>query len=147
MSITNFALDFLDRIGLYYLPENHCLPAYANGTGKQPVKKPENSRKIQPENSRKITAGFRAVPEEENHVVVSVWESTSARATALTETEIHQLTQAGLSVKVAEVVKLEKAGNGLSTRQIVAKHHAPGATDGFSKGNIDKVAKIVCPSR
>lgn len=145
MNIANFALDFLDRLGLCYLPENHCLPAYTIQVEKTARKKDKKTAGNTPDNSRNITAGFRAVPSEENEVVVSVWESgVDAR---LTPSDVAALTAAGLSVKVAEVVKMEKLTNALSTRQIVAKHHVPGATDGFSKGNVDKIAKLVCPSR
>lgn len=146
MSLVYQIRQFLDAIGLDYLPENHCLPAYGfTGEKSEPNRTKKNTPKTE-KNVRKITPGFRVDLKEEQGNIKSAWVSEKhSQDTELTTAEIRALNAIGANLQVAKVVKTEKIVNKLSNKAIAVKHHTPGRRDGYSQSTIDKIAAIVFP--
>lgn len=148
MTVPYNFLIFLDRCGLYFLSENHGLPAYGYRKENAQKKAVEKTAITSPKNDRKIRPGFQVdTTEESKGQVNTAWEQSVSSADAyLTEQEKQLLVNGGFSLEVAAVIKEEKVLNNLSNSKISAKYHTKGQRTGFGISTVEKIARIVCPS-
>lgn len=147
----NFFTEFLDQIGLTFLPENHVPPAYGYTAPKVELKPVQKTEEKPKKNRLKIHSEFveKELTAEDGNAE-AVFANDKHVDNRLTEADRIALAEAGLSLEVAAIVKKEKIKPpgevALSNKQIADKYHTPGARDGFSKRTIDSIAAIVAPS-